>query len=116
MIEKVKSTLYLIIDGVLLVIIMLLAVIIADIASNIGTPEILEIKHDGSAAWYTEDSIKLKDEDYVPADAVYIKTLKNFIRGMRMVESFYDNNEKNVKTTLLTSIQAVRNENSRRTI
>ena len=104
MIEKVKSTLYLIIDGVLLVIIMLLAVIIADIASNIGTPEILEIKHDGSAAWYTEDSIKLKDEDYVPADAVYIKTLKNFIRGMRMVESFYDNNEKNVKTTLLTSI------------
>ena len=46
MIEKVKSTLYLIIDGVLLVIIMLLAVIIADIASNIGTPEILEIKHD----------------------------------------------------------------------
>ena len=104
MIEKVKSTLYLIIDGVLLVIIMLLAVIIADIASNIGTPEILEIKHDGSATWYTEDSIKLKDEDYVPTDAVYIKTLKNFIRGMRMVESFYDNNEKNVKTTLLTSI------------
>lgn len=103
MIEKAKSTIYLIIDGVLLVIILLLAIIIADIASNVGTPEILEIKHDGSAQWYTENSIKLKEEDYEPTDAVYIKTLKKFIRGMRMVESFYDNNEKNVKTTLLTS-------------
>lgn len=99
---QLRSLILLVLDISLLVIIVLLTVLIAETATTKGIPEVLEIKSDGTTTWYEDPSIKLR-ENYIPTDAVYIKTIKNFIRGMRMVESFYDNNEELVKTVLLTT-------------
>ncbi len=67
-------------------------------AKTTGRAEVLEIRESGEAAWF-EDAEKLQD-DFVPTDAAYELVIKDFIRGLRMVESFYDDNDYLVKRAL----------------
>lgn len=99
--QKLSSGILLLLDILLMFVIIALAVLIAIIAGDIGQPEVLEIRENGEGAWY-EDPVKLQ-EDYVPTDAAYILVIKDFIRGLRMVESFYDTNEYLVARALMCS-------------
>lgn len=100
--KKLSAVLLLIIDIVLMLTVVGIACLVGALGKQVRSmPEVLEIREDGSAAWY-EDPIKLQD-DYVPTDAVYEKTLKKFVRGMRMVEGFFDTNEDLVLNALFCS-------------
>lgn len=99
--HKLASSLLLLGNILLMAIIAGMAILIAIEAEAVGQPEILEIRENGDAAWY-EDPVKLQ-EDYVPTDEAYILVIKDFIRGLRMVESFYDTNEYLVARALMCS-------------
>lgn len=85
-------------DIIVFLLIIGLTVLAGMAARSTGKAEVLEIREDGTAVWY-EDADKLQ-EDYIPTDASYELVIKDFIRGLRMVEAFYDNNEYLVKRAL----------------
>lgn len=99
--QKLSGSILLLLDILLMFVIVVLAIFIAIIAGDIGQPEILEIRENGKGKWY-EEPIKLQ-ENYIPTDAAYILVIKDFIRGLRMVESFYDTNEYLVARALMCS-------------
>lgn len=103
--RKLSALILLIIDIVLVMTVFGIACLVGALGKNVrAMPEVLEIREDGTACWY-EDPIKLQD-DYVPTDAVYEKTLKKFVRGMRMIEGFFDTNEDLVLNALYCSTGA----------
>lgn len=89
--QKISSALLLIADILLMLIVIILAVIVGMVGSEVGQPEVLEIREDGTSTWY-EEPIKLQ-ENYVPTDAAYELVIKDFIRGLRMIDTYYDSNE-----------------------
>ena len=100
--KKLSSLLLLLLDVLLFLTIIGLGCLVGWLGKQVRSqPEILEIRADGTAQWY-EDPIKLQ-EDYIPTDAVYEKTLKDFVRGMRMVEKFFDTNQELVLNALFCS-------------
>lgn len=100
--KKMSALILLILDVVLGMTIIGLGCLVGYTGKQVRSqPEVLEIKADGTALWY-EDPIKLQ-ENYVPTDAVYERALKNFVRGMRMVEKFFDTNQELVLNALYYS-------------
>lgn len=103
--RKLSALILLIIDIILLMTVFGIACLIGALGKQVrAMPEVLEIRENGEARWY-EDPIKLQD-DYIPTDAAYEKTLKKFVRGMRMVEGFFDINEDLVLNALYCSTGA----------
>lgn len=85
-----------------MVIVVALIVLVGNIGSQVRSmPEVLEIREDGNAEWF-EEPIKLR-ENFIPPDVFYEETLKNFVRGMRMVEGFFDTNQELVLHALFCS-------------
>lgn len=89
--QKISSILLLIADILLMLIVVVLTVVVGMVGSEVGQPEVLEIREDGTSTWY-EEPIKLQ-ENYVPTDAAYELVIKDFIRGLRMIDTYYDSNE-----------------------
>ena len=100
--KKVSGTILLIADILLMLIVVALAFVVGMEGKEVGQAEVLEIKENGEGTWY-ENGEKLR-KDYVPTDAAYELVIKDFIRGLRMIESYYDSNEYLVRRALMCSI------------
>lgn len=95
---KLSCFLLLLADIFAFFLVIALAVAAGLAAKTTGKAEVLEIRESGSAEWF-EDAEKLQD-NFVPTDAAYELVIKDFIRGLRMIESFYDDNDYLVKRAL----------------
>ncbi len=100
--KKVSGTILLIADILLMLIVIALAFVVGMEGKEVGQAEVLEIKENGEGTWY-ENGEKLR-KDYVPTDAAYELVIKDFIRGLRMIESYYDSNEYLVRRALMCSV------------
>lgn len=98
---KFSCFLLLLADIIVFILIIGLTILAGLAAKSTGKAEVLEIRESGTAVWY-EDAEKLQD-DYIPTDAAYELAIKDFIRGLRMIEAFYDDNEYLVKRALCCS-------------